>query len=282
MYSPIGIFGPPGGGKGVFMMYNAFYSQKPLFSNFPMTLPNYHELTLDFLLEVQENVDIFITEGWNWLNAHAHGSAINQLWDSVLFQGRKFGVRMFIDSQLERSVEISYREMFNQIVFCNSTPPYSEDPGYRPERFDYWIATRISPPPFEKWTWNHQFLTGTEAEKLYPLYISKYIVSNIANPRRNVKILRINNPKKYSKKVFELTAILLPTYKTIKDVTHDSINARLFELQAKLEDKGQKQSFYLPEFEKDVYSQLKNQVPKSRPKKEKKQKLSKDAEALYG
>lgn len=281
MYSPIGIFGPPGSGKGIFMMYHAYYSQKPLYSNFPMTLPGYHELTLDFLLEVQENVDIFITEGWNWLNAHHHGAAINQLWDSVLFQGRKFGVRMFVDSQLERSIGISFREMFNQLVFCQAVPPYCEDPNYRVERFEYWIATHLSTYPTDKWAWNHQVLPGVEAQKLYPLYESKFIVTNVNNPKLNVRILR-QSPKQYNKRVFELAGILLPLFKTVKEITHDGVNASLFNLQATLEDQGVKQTYYLPEFERDVYLQLKNQIAKKKKRSEKKQTMTEDTKALYG
>jgi hypothetical protein len=188
---------------------------------------------------------------------------------------------MFVDSQLERSIEISYREMFNQLVYCQSVPPFSEDPNYKPTRFEYWIATKVAVYPFEKWTWSHQILPGIEAEKLYPLYQSRFIVNNIANPKRNVRILR-QSPKKYNKKIFELTAILLPLFKSVKDITHDSVNASLFTLQAQLEERNEKQLFYFPEFEKDVYLQLKNQIVKKKKKTEKKQQMDDSAKALYG
>ena len=276
----IGIFGDPGSGKGIYMMVKAYQTymttDKEIYANFWMNFDRWHRLDLSFLTNLIPGVIIFITEGWVWLESRASGQDIPILWTHVDFQSRKLGVDMYVDAQLESSLDVRFRTLFNQLVFCEVYPPFSNDPNYAPEFFTYRIGTRHGSYPFIWWTWDVKRLIASEIAYLYDYYNSWEIIEEVNNPRRAKAMAKQLSKLQQAQKVDELADLLLPKFPDIKKATHSRVASALADLEVEL---NEQMDFTI--FEPRVYNKLRDKI-ETTPKKSHKKKMKAEAKALYG
>lgn len=150
----VSILGRIRSGKTLFLVYIATKLIRDVYSNFKLDLPNYKQLTLSVLKKLPNNVNVYIDEGYTWLESRISGSKLNKLISYLLFQSGKRGLDIYITAQLFSSVDLRFREQSSLIVYCEKING----------NFYYNINNR------EKNTWKTLVLTKENAKKYYPLY----------------------------------------------------------------------------------------------------------------
>jgi len=156
----ISILGPIRSGKTLLSVYLATKFKRDVYSNFKLDLPNYKELTLSVLGNLPNDVNVYIDEGYTWLESRISGSKLNKLISYLLFQSGKRGLDIYITAQLFSSVDLRFREQSSLIVYCQKIKG----------NFYYTIHNR------ENDTCKTLVLTKKIAEKYYPLYDTLEIV----------------------------------------------------------------------------------------------------------
>lgn len=113
------ICGNTGSGKTLLSTILAYFSEKKIISNYHLKLIQFEELDLHkFLRQEYENCDIFLDEGYVYLESRISNSFENRASTYILFQSRKKDVDIYITVQYFNSIDIRYRSMVNIVVFC--------------------------------------------------------------------------------------------------------------------------------------------------------------------
>jgi len=92
--------------------------KREIYSNYKLNLSNYKDLTLPILSKLPNNVNVFIDEGYTWLESRVSGSKLNKLISYLLFQSGKRGLDIYITAQLFSTVDLRFREQSSLIIYC--------------------------------------------------------------------------------------------------------------------------------------------------------------------
>jgi len=203
----ISVLGPIRHGKTLFLTYFATKLMRPIYSNFKVDLPNYKPLTLAILRKLPNNVNVYIDEGYTWLESRISGSKLNKLISYLLFQSGKRGLDIYVTALLFSSVDLRFREQSSLIVYCKKI---NED-------FYYTIHNR------EKNTLKHLVMTNEIAQKYFPLYDTYEIIEPTNMKELELEYVR-DDP-------VELLLTVKRVADSIKDeidnITHDSVEFAL-------------------------------------------------------
>jgi len=203
----VSVLGNIRNGKTLFLVYIATKLIRDVYSNFKLNLPHYKQLTLSVLSNLPNNVNVFIDEGYTWLESRISGSKLNKLISYLLFQSGKRGLDIYITAQLFSSVDLRFREQSSLIVYCEKING----------NFFYTIHNK------EKNTWKTLILTKQFAKKYYPLYDTFEIIEP-AN-MRNLELEYIkDDPVALLLKVKEISNEIK---NDLNVITHDSIEFAL-------------------------------------------------------
>jgi len=203
----VSVLGKIRNGKTLFLVYLATKLIRDVYSNFKLNLPNYKELTLSILSNLPNNVNVYIDEGYTWLESRISGSKLNKLISYLLFQSGKRGLDIYITAQLFSSVDLRFREQSNLIVYCQKING----------NFYYTIYNRE----------NHKskilVLTKEFARKYYPLYDTYEIIEPA-----NIKNLELEYVKDDPKALILMVKnIANEIKKDLNYITHDSVEFAL-------------------------------------------------------
>ena len=204
----IAIIGNIGSGKTLFLAIVGKYSKRKIFSNFQLDLELYNELEIIDLLNLENNIIVFIDEAYTWLESRTSMSTLNRYLSYIIFQSRKRNLDIYTTSQMFSSVDIRFREQSDIIIECKRM---NNDFYYTFKDFhNRKISTFIL--PFEK------------AKKYFHIYDTYEIVE--PNHKQELEYnLLLQYPDKLLEKVKEIANNIKD--KLGKRITHDSIKATL-------------------------------------------------------
>lgn len=141
------IEGGLGSGKTLLMVILSQYSKLPIVSNFEIKM-DYEELDIHkFVKSGYDNCNIFLDEGYVYLDSRLSQKKRNRLMSYVLFQSRKKSVNIFITVQLRGSLDIRYRSLADYIISCQNKGNKFRYTIYRPNDPSYNASAII---PYEK------------------------------------------------------------------------------------------------------------------------------------
>jgi len=114
----ISILGNWGSGKTLFLAYLSKKFKRQIYSNFKLKVDNYKSLRVIDLLNLPNNVEVFIDEAYTWLESRVSSKALNRYLSYILLQSRKRTINIYITAQLFSTVDIRFREQSSIIIFC--------------------------------------------------------------------------------------------------------------------------------------------------------------------
>lgn len=176
-----GIFGDMGSGKNVratwyiLKWFFGFYGDAPIydecFANFHVAAPpgstrQVQLLTKDAFksLEHKTNVLVVIDEAYLWLDSRRSMSKENVNVSYVVLQSRKRGFDVLYIAQVRSSVDLRLRELSEIWVYCEK----------RGDGFHYTVIWRGMNAKIM-----HEFLSKKAAEKVFPYFDTREIVSPV-------------------------------------------------------------------------------------------------------
>jgi len=115
----ISVLGNLGSGKTLFLAYLSTKFKRKVYSNFKLNIENYVQLKVINLLNLPNNIDVFIDEGYTWLESRVSSKVLNRYLSYILLQSRKRTINIYITAQLFSTVDIRFRHQSDILVLCN-------------------------------------------------------------------------------------------------------------------------------------------------------------------
>ena len=196
----ISVLGNLGSGKTLFLTYIASKFNREVYSNFKLKLKYYKPLKVIDLLNLPNNIEVFIDEGYTWLESRVSSKALNRYLSYILLQSRKRTINIYITAQLFSTVDIRFREQSNIIVICRKI-----DDG-----FVYKIINR------DNYSIMTYLLPFKSAKKFYNLFDTYEIIEPYEKNRLEFQLLQSD------------TELLLNTSKEIAFKIHDKIKGNKY------------------------------------------------------
>lgn len=114
----ISVLGNLGTGKTLFLTYIATKFNRDVYSNYELKLNHYKPLKVIDLLNLPNDIEVFIDEGYTWLESRVSSKALNRYLSYILLQSRKRTINIYITAQLFSTVDLRFREQSNIIIIC--------------------------------------------------------------------------------------------------------------------------------------------------------------------
>ena len=128
----ISILGNWGSGKTLFLAYLSTKLKRDIYSNFKLKVKNYKKLEIIDLMKLPNNIEVYIDEGYTWLESRVSSKALNRYLSYILLQSRKRTINIYITMQLFSTIDLRFREQSNIIIFCKK----------KDEGFEYKVFNR--------------------------------------------------------------------------------------------------------------------------------------------
>lgn len=204
----VSIVGPRGSGKTTFLTLIATKSKREIFSNYKIKVKKYRPLQVIDLLNLKDNINVFIDEGYTWLESRTSTSVLNRYLTYIVLQSRKRTIDIYITAQMFSSVDVRFREQSDVIIKAKKVGNNFHYTFYEVGK------SRIS----------RFILPEYNAKKIFGLFDTYEIVEPHQKEALEFKLIQ-QNPKKLLEKIKELTKIVKP--KLNGNITHDSIKSVL-------------------------------------------------------
>jgi hypothetical protein len=114
----VAVAGDKGSGKTLLMTLLAVSDDRQVYSNYKLNIDRYHNLTPSGLMTIEGSSLVMIDEAYIWLESRASGQNTNLFLSHVMFQSRKRSSDWVISMQLNRTVDIRFREMCDLYIEC--------------------------------------------------------------------------------------------------------------------------------------------------------------------
>ena len=184
-------------------------SNREIYSNFKIDYPNYHELTLETLLDLPNNIEFVGDEFYTMVDSRNSSSHVNVFAGYVSFQVRKTLSNIFLSMIQLGSIDLRYREEWDYLVLCERIPNGEDD--YYLWDFGYTIYNNIigcvipvvvfyedAKPYFEKFN-TYEIIKPMNLSRLEYAILDKKPKSKYYRALEIVKYI-INDIKVYDKK----------------------------------------------------------------------------------
>jgi len=197
------ILGPQGSGKTILMVYLASQSKREVYSNFKIHIPNYKPLEIMDLLELKNDIDVLIDEGYTWLESRTSSSHLNRYLSYIVLQARKRTIDIIISAQLFSTLDVRFRQQSDVIIKCKLTKK-----GFR---YSMLFVESNKIKTF--------ILRFKNAKKLYDMYDTYEIVEPYVKAELEAS-LRVKTPKD---KWTEIKKISVKIQNDITKLTHPRV-----------------------------------------------------------
>lgn len=114
----ISVLGNLGTGKTLFLAYISTKFNRKVYSNFELKNKFYEPLKVIDLLNLPNNIEVFIDEAYTWLESRVSSKALNRYLSYILLQSRKRTINIYITAQLFSTVDLRFREQSNILILC--------------------------------------------------------------------------------------------------------------------------------------------------------------------
>ena len=205
----ISILGNWGSGKTLFLVYLAKKFKREIHSNFELKLKNYKSLTVIDLLNLPNNVEVFLDEAYTWLESRVSSKALNRYLSYILLQSRKRTINIYITAQLFSTVDTRFRQQSSIIIFCKRIE----------DGFQYKILNR------DNNCINCLVLPFDKAKQYYKYYDTYEIVEPYEKGKLEFQLLQ-SNPKLLFDTSKKIALKILKEFKDIKP-THQNVKIAL-------------------------------------------------------
>lgn len=205
----VSVIGNRGSGKTLFLTYIATITKRNVLSNFKIHIDKYIELTLIDLLDLPNDVNVFIDEGYTWLESRTSNSTLNRYLSYVVLQSRKRAIDIYITAQMFSSVDIRFRQQSDVLIKCKRV-----DKGFQYTFLD--VAHRIIKSfilPYDK------------AKKYFSLYDTYQIIEPHRKKYLEFKLIESDGDK-LNEVIPEIAEQIRPL---MKKCTHDSVKKALID-----------------------------------------------------
>ena len=197
------ILGPQGSGKTILMVYLATQSKREVYSNFKIHIPNYKSLEIMDLLELKDNIDVLIDEGYTWLESRTSSSHLNRYLSYIVLQARKRTIDIIISAQLFSTLDVRFRQQADLIIKCKKS-----EKGFK---YSFLFVENNKVRTF--------VLKWKNAKKLYDMYDTYEIVEPYMKEELKAK-LTIRTEKDKWVEILEISEVIK---KDIKKLTHPRV-----------------------------------------------------------
>ena len=205
------VLGPKGAGKTILITRIALASKREVYSNFWIDFSNYNHLEVMDLVDIENNVDIFIDEAYVWLESRISGFFLNRFLSYMLWQSRKRDIDMYLTAQKFRSLDVRFREEVDVLVKCKARVNLNKDDF---EFSIFWIAENKQ---------KRFILMYKDAEKYFPMYDTYQIIEPYTKDELSFELLK-RDPERRWEKAMEIGDII---GKGLDLITHPILQARL-------------------------------------------------------
>ena len=168
------ILGDVGTGKTLFICLLSQLSSRMVYTNFKVMDSNkkVKKFSMKYVLnETINNTDVMIDEFYMYMDARKFMSDINQLLSIFAFQSRKLKLRMYLSTQIVRTIDVRMREMIDNVIECSVFKSITKISAKNPDgiiEFRYTIYTDINSPIYSR-----PKTLALSYENAYP-YFDKY------------------------------------------------------------------------------------------------------------
>ena len=203
------LLGHLGSGKTLLLTYLATKFKRPVYSNFKLNLVRYKPLKVIDLLNLPNNIEVFIDEGYTWLESRVSSKVLNRYLSYILLQSRKRTINIYITAQLFSTVDLRFRQQSDIIILCKKVE----------NGFQYKILNTI----------NNSFMNllfpFKKAEKYYKFYDTYEIVQPYEKEKLEFSLLQSDTTALLNK-----SKIIANEIKDkIGKITHDNVKICLME-----------------------------------------------------
>ena len=182
----------------------AFFSKREVYSNFKIKIDRYKPLEVIDLLELKDNIDVYIDEGYTWLESRTSGSTLNRYLSYIILQSRKRTIDIVISAQMFRTIDVRFRDQADLIVKCERTKK-----GFK-YSFYFLAQDRIKVV----------ILPEKKAKKFYALYDTYQIIEPHKKEQMRLKLLEEDNPKELWNEIENITDKIKGD---LKEITHPRV-----------------------------------------------------------
>ena len=205
------ILGAKGSGKTLFATRMAINSKRDVYANYWIDIENYKPLEIMDFIDLPNNVDVMIDEGYTWLESRTSSFFLNRFLSYILWQSRKRTIDIYLTAQRFRSLDLRFRDESDILVKCKTRLDLEKDD------FKYailWVAENKE---------KHFTLSYKDAKKYFDKFDTYEIVEPYTKEQLEFKLLE-TAPEKRWEKAIEIGDII---GEGIDLITHPIIKARL-------------------------------------------------------
>jgi hypothetical protein len=116
----IGISGDKGSGKTLLATLFAIDAKVPVYSNYRLNIPDYRRFSPYVISRVDFPSLTIVDEAYNDLQSRMPGQGINIYLSTIQFQSRKMDMDWILTFQLNRTIDINFREMYDLYIEAES------------------------------------------------------------------------------------------------------------------------------------------------------------------
>lgn len=197
-----------GSGKTLFTTNAALHSDVPVYANYEMAIPQYNPLVLSEVMENDSPGLIIIDEAHMYINSRMSGQPVNIFLSQILFQSRKIGKDFLLTEQLNRTIDINFREMADFRVACQRLDgegrgvlrPDMNDPAGFNDSFQYALFAK-SGELIGVWEMSYDYAK----ENIFPIYNTKKLISTTRDISKEMLLI---DPEDTEKGVNDLLDII--------------------------------------------------------------------------
>lgn len=187
----IHLTGDVGSGKTLLSTLMAMNDDRPIYSNYELNLPNYHELKPESLSKLTESTLVLIDEAYSWLDSRLSGRGINIYLTYILFQSRKRELDILMTDQLIGSIDVRYRAMTNYEIQCRKISDAEQITEENKEGIVGFLYNIIKYEQYYQIPCGKFLLQYEKAKEIFPYYKTKQII----NPIDDMMMVNISKDK---------------------------------------------------------------------------------------
>jgi len=200
-----------GSGKTLLMVWLAFLSTREIYSNFRIYLDRFKALEITDLLELKNDIDVFIDEGYTWLESRTSGGILNRYLSYIVLQSRKRTIDIIISAQMFSSLDVRFRDQCDLIIKCQKILD-KRTKKIKGFRYDFLFVESDLIKRF--------FLDIKIASKYFDKYDTLEIIEPHKIEQMKLKLKEEDDPEAMWN---ELNGMALKIEKDVKEITHPRV-----------------------------------------------------------
>lgn len=130
------IIGDIGSGKTLLMAYFSTESDREVYANFKIKIPNYHKLKTLGLVDLEKNIDVFLDEIHMKADSRTAMSILNRYAGYDALQQRKDSADFYISAQFFHMIDNRLRDLVNTLIKCSCIGDKDNPEGFYYEFLD--------------------------------------------------------------------------------------------------------------------------------------------------